>query len=192
MKAVILLGTLKKSGQSNTEILTEFFVNKAKTKGLDCEVIKLVNENILPGTAMDMGAGDAWPAILQKLEQASIIILATPIWWGTHSSEIQKVIERLDAVHDEILAGKESRLANKVGGVIITGDSDGAEHIIGSVANFFTSIGLVLPSYTSLSVLWEGQKKDAATTKEECLKKYEADYASTAEKMVAQLVKYAS
>jgi multimeric flavodoxin WrbA len=191
MKAVILLGTLKKSELSNTETLCHFFAEKLKKQNVGCEIVKLVNEPILPGTLINMGPEDAWPAIMGKLEEASIIIFATPIWWGNYSSEIQRVIERLDAVHDEILAGKASRLDNKAGGIIITGDSDGAEHIIGNIANFFNAIGLILPPYASLSVLWEGQKKGAKTSQAELLKKYEETYSSTADKMIRQLTKFA-
>ena len=40
-------------------------------------------------------------------------------------------------MHDEILTGKTSRLYGKTGGIIVTGDSDGAEQIIGVISNFF-------------------------------------------------------
>jgi multimeric flavodoxin WrbA len=190
MKATVLLATLKKQGLSNTEVLSEFLAAQLKKKNVECEIIKLVNHNILPGTYDDMGEGDEWPAILSKIIAADIIIFATPIWWSTQSSEMQKVIERLDKVHDGILAGEPSRLEGKVGGIVITGDSDGAQHIIGNIANFFNAIGLVLPPYASLSVMYEGQAKEAKTTREELWKKYEEEYMSTAEKMVNQMLKY--
>ena len=137
-----------------------------------------------------MGSGDQWPEILSKIIASDIIIFATPIWWGNMSSEMQRVIERLDNVHDEIMEGKKSRLENKVGGVVITGDSDGAQHIIADVANFYNAIGVIFPPYSSLSVMYDGQAKGAKTTREELLKKYEEDYTSTAEKMVSQLLKF--
>src|SRR5690606_7652527 len=130
MSALILLATLKKEGLSNTAVLSEFFAERLRKRKVECGIIRLVNEHILPGTYHNMGAGDAWPAILEKIVAARIVIFATPIWWGNHSSEMQKVIERLDNIHDEILAGQPSRLANKAGGIIISGDSDGAQHII--------------------------------------------------------------
>ncbi|CAA9534427.1 MAG: hypothetical protein AVDCRST_MAG96-3794 [uncultured Segetibacter sp.] len=142
-----------------------------------------------PGTYNEMGAGDEWPFILAKIIASDIIIFATPIWWSNVSSEMQKVIERLDAVHDEILAGKPSRLDGKVGGIVITGDSDGAQHVIANIANFYNAIGLIFPPYATLSVMYEGQAKGAKTTREELWKKYE-EYSSTAEKMVTQLLKY--
>lgn len=192
MKATILLGTLKRSGLSNTETLCEFLSGRMKREGIRSEIVKLVDYKILPGTYSDMGEGDEWPNILRRLQDSEVVILATPIWWGNHSSEIQRVIERLDELHDEILAGKPSRLEGKVGGIVITGDSDGAEHIIGNLCNFFNAVELLIPPYATLSVLWDGQAKDKEPTKEELLGKYESDYAETADKMIRQLLKYAS
>ncbi len=192
MKAVILLGTLKSTGLSNTETLSEFFMKKLISRSVECEIIKLVHFNILPGTYTDLGDADEWPSVLDKILGADIILFATPIWWDNHSSEIQKVIERLDHLHDEILEGKKSRLEGKVGGIIITGDSDGAQHIIAHLANFFNAVGILLPPFTSLSVLNEIQEKGAETSKEELLKMYEVQYSSTADTMIEQLLKFSS
>jgi multimeric flavodoxin WrbA len=191
MKATILLGTLKKEEQSNTETLCEFLAGRMTTAGVESETIKLVDRNILPGTYSDMGAGDDWPSILEKLVESQAIVFATPVWWGNHSSEIQRVIERLDEIHDGILAGEKSRLDGKVGGIVVTGDSDGAQHIIGNVANFFNAVGLLLPPFCSLTVLAEEQAKGKKTPKEELLKKYEKEYAETADKMIEQFKKFA-
>lgn len=190
MKAIILLATLKKTGLSNTETLSEFFAEEFKKQGGETEIIKLVNYQILPGTYSDMGEGDEWPGILQKILQADIIIFSTPIWWSCHSSEMQKVIERLDHLHDQIMEGKSSPLEGKAGGIIITGDSDGAQHLIGNIANFYNAIGIVLPPFASLSVLWEGQKKGGTATRDQLMEKYRMDYTSTAQTMISQLLKY--
>jgi multimeric flavodoxin WrbA len=192
MKATLLLATLKKDEPSNTAALAEFFVTRLAKLGVDCETIKLVEENILPGTSADMGEGDAWPAIQKKLERSDIILFATPIWWNVHSSEMQKVVERLDNIHDEILQGKPSRLDGKVSGIIITGDSDGAEQLIANLSNFLNAIGILIPPYATLSVLWDGHKKGELKPKAELLKYYEKEYTSTAGKMAQQLLKYAN
>ena len=191
MKALILLGTLKKEGLSNTESLCEFLSRRMEREGIDCEIIKLVNHEILPGTYSNMGGRDEWPVILDKVLASEMLILATPVWWGNQSSEIQRVIERLDELHDQVLAGNPSPLDGKVGGIVVTGDSDGAQHIIASMCNFFNAVGLLVPPYATLSVLWERQAKNMNPTKEELLSKYESSYASTADKMIQQLLKYA-
>lgn len=192
MKAIILLGTLKKDGLSNTETLSEFLVQRFQQKKVETKIIKLVNYTILPGTYTNMGTGDQWPEILKEVLSSDIIILATPIWWSNYSSETQRVIERLDELHDEILAGNKSRLEGKAGGVVITGDSDGAQHIIAGAANFFNAVGIGFPPYASLSVLWDKQRKGAETTREELMSKYEKEYLKTADKMVEQLIAYAN
>lgn len=173
---------------SNTETLCEFLLERMKSQKVEGEIVKLVEYKILPGTYTDMGAGDEWSKILDKILAADIVIFATPVWWGNHSSEIQKIIERLDQRHDRILEGKESGLEGKMGGIVVTGDSDGAQHIIGNIANFFNAIGITLPPFATLTVLWEGQAKDAKTTRAKLMKKYEDEYTETADKMVKQLV----
>jgi multimeric flavodoxin WrbA len=192
MKATILLGTLKRSGLSNTETLCEFLARRMEREGVRSEIVKLVERKILPGTYSDMGEGDEWPNVLRRVLDSEIVILATPVWWGNHSSEIQRVIERLDELHAKVLAGQPSPLEGKAGGIVITGDSDGAEHIIGNLCNFFNAVGLLIPPYATLSVLWERQAKGKEPTKEELLRKYELDYAETADKMISQLLKYAT
>ena len=191
MNATILLGTLKKTELSNTETLCGFLADRMQRKGVSCDVVKLVNHEIPAGTSSDMGDGDEWPAVLKKLLASDIVIVATPIWWSNPSSLIQRIVERLDELHDKILAGEASPLEGKCAGIVITGDSDGAQHIIGSLCNFFNAIGLVVPPYATLSVLWERQAKNAHPAKDELLRKYEADYATTADKMIDQLLRFA-
>ena len=191
MKATILLGTLKIGALSNTATLCEFLVRRLELSGVACETIRLAERRISPGTCTDMGTGDDWPAILETILGSNIVIVATPIWWSNHSSLIQGAIERLDELHDEVMANGTSPLDGKVGGIVITGDSDGAQHVIGNLCNFFGGIGLLIPPYATLSVLWERQAKGATPSKDELLRKYEDDYANTADKMVRQLRAFA-
>lgn len=190
IQAVLLLGTLKKREESNTQVLSEFLIEKMRKQHIECEMIKLVEHTILPGTYSDMGEGDEWPSILEKLLAARIIIMATPIWWNSPSSEIQRVIERLDEIHDEILEGKKSKMGGKVGGIVITGDSDGAQTVIGTISNFFNFIGIVVPPYATLSVLSMDHAKGMHTPRRELLKLYEKKYGEAADTMVKQLLAY--
>jgi multimeric flavodoxin WrbA len=191
VKAVILLGTLKKTALSNTATLCEFFARRLEREGVQCETIRLAEHDIHPGTYSNMGEGDAWPVILEKVLAASVIVFATPIWWANQSSLTQRVIERLDELHDYVMQGNPSGLEGKVAGIIITGDSDGAQAIIGNICSFLNGVGVVVPPYATLSVLWERQAKSQSPTREELLAKYEADYAETADRMIGQLLSYA-
>lgn len=166
MQAVILLGTLKNSTSSDfshTEILSRLLVEDLLDHGVHTDMVRLADYTIPPGLKNDMGGNDQWPLILKKIFAADIVILATPIWWGSHSSIIQRVIERMDELNDEIAATGKSELLNKVGGMVITGAEDGAQHVIASLANFMIWNGLTLPPACSLSYLGSYQDETASS-----------------------------
>lgn len=152
--AIVLLGTLKPAGEfSHTETLCELLLEELRPYNATGEIVRLVDYDIKPGVESNMGRGDAWPKILRKVLAADILIFATPIWWGIQSSLIQRVIERMDALNDELLETGKSELANKVGGIVITGAEDGAQHIIGNVCDFLIWNGITMPPACSLSFL---------------------------------------
>ena len=103
MKALILLATLKEDGLSNTLTLSEFLAGKMSEHGIETEIVRLAQLNIPPGTYSDMGEGDEWPGILKKIMAAEIVIFATPIWWNNLSSLMQRVVERMDELHDHVM-----------------------------------------------------------------------------------------
>jgi multimeric flavodoxin WrbA len=154
LKAVMLVATLKKSPEtSNTVMMCQYLADNLKTHNVVSEIIRMVDYNILPGLARNMGAGDEWPNIIPKLLKADIIIFATPIWWGIASSMMQRAIERLDTENDTLLETGISPFANKAGGIVVTGAEDGAQHIIGNLLNFMVWNGLTMPPACSLSRL---------------------------------------
>lgn len=189
LKAVILLGSLKSGSETtNTLILSQFLEKRLSTFNTECEIVRLANYNIKPGTYTKMASeDDDWSVILEKILTSDIVIFATPVWWGIQSSLIQRTIERLDELHDEIMETGKSRLTNKVAGIIITGDSDGAEHIIGNLANFFVALGLTIPPFGTLTVLWSGFAKKSDKSKEEKLKYLEDNYSSIAKQVAHNL-----
>lgn len=190
MNATILLATLKKTELSNTETLCEFLAGRMERAGIQCRTVKLVDHEIPPGTYSNMGAGDEWPGILAHMMESDIIVFATPVWWSNHSSLLQRVIERLDELHDYVMEGQPSGLEGKTGGIVVTGDSDGSQSVIGNLCNFFNGVGLLIPPYASLTVLWDRQAKGANPTREELLEKYEKDYGGTADRMIQQLIAF--
>ena len=56
MKALFLNCTLKKSpAASNTQLLAEEVISDLKERGVECETVRLVDLNILPGVSSDEG-----------------------------------------------------------------------------------------------------------------------------------------
>ena len=152
-------------------------------------MIRLVEYDIPAGNKSNMGQGDEWPGILKKILASDIVVFATPIWWGIQSSLMQRVIERLDELHDELLETGKSRLTNKVGGIVITGAEDGEQHITGNIANFLLNMGVLLPPHCSLS--YQGSYTRA--TKRSLGKKFRETRrtAAAAEKMARNMAFFA-
>ncbi|TVP40095.1 flavodoxin family protein [Candidatus Nitrosocosmicus arcticus] len=187
LKAIFLVGSLRKNSEiTNTFILSQFLADHLSSYNTESEIIKLADYDIQPGVYTNIGSDD-WPIILGKILAADIVIFATPVWWGIQSSLIQRVIERLDELHDEIMDTGKSKLTNKIAGIIVTGDSDGAEHIIGNLANFFSALGLTFPPFGTLTVLWSGLAKKSDKSEEEISKYFEDNYTTTAKKAAQNL-----
>jgi multimeric flavodoxin WrbA len=162
LKAVFLLATLKRKrggGEfSHTEILCELVIEELRPHNVASEIVRVVEYDVKPGIKRNMGKGDEWPEILKKILAADILVFATPIWWGNQSSLMQRVIERLDELHTELRETGKSRLTNKVGGIVITGEEDGEQHVTGNISNFLLSIGVTLPPLCAVSYLGEYER----------------------------------
>src|SRR4051794_19376695 len=102
MRAVIINCTLKPSPEpSNTEALAGVVADALEKDGVTVDWVRAVDHDIKPGVQSDMGAGDDWPAIREKILAAEILIIATPTWVGRPSSLAQRVLERMDAMISE-------------------------------------------------------------------------------------------
>jgi multimeric flavodoxin WrbA len=146
MRALILNCTLKASPEtSNTEALGKVVAAKLAELGAEVEWVRVVDHDVRPGVSSDEGDGDEWPAIRAKIVAAEILVLATPTWLGRPSSIAQRVLERMDALLSE--EGPEGRpiAYNRVAGVVVTGNEDGAHHVISEVAGALGDIGFTIP-----------------------------------------------
>lgn len=146
LKAIILNCTLKRSpAVSNTEALASKVVEWWDRMDVVSEIVRVVDYNVPFGVSSYEGDGDEWPLILDKVKAADIVVLATPIWFGLRSSVAQMVIERLDGTYTETNDVGQYPLYNKVGGVIITGNEDGAHSAAESTLFNLSHLGLTIP-----------------------------------------------
>jgi multimeric flavodoxin WrbA len=146
MRAVVLNCTLKKSpALSNTEVLAEVVVDALKERGVEVETVRVVDRNIAFGVETDMGEGDEWPTLHASILSSDILIIATPTWLGQPSSVAKVVLERMDAMISETKADGSYVAYNKVAGVVVTGNEDGAHHVIAEVAQGLIDIGFTVP-----------------------------------------------
>lgn len=146
LHAVFLNCTLKPSPSvSNTEALIDKVVGWFDSMDVTSEIIRVVDYNVPTGVSSDEGNGDEWPKILGRIKAADIIVIGTPIWFGHRSSVAQLVIERLDGTYNETNDVGQYPLYNKVAGVVVTGNEDGAHSSAESTLFNMSHLGCTIP-----------------------------------------------
>ena len=147
LKALFFNCTLKKSPKtSNTEAFIEEAEKIFKDLGVDTDIVRVVDHEVSFGVTSDEGDADEWPDILKKVKAADILILATPIWRGDRSAVAKLVGERFDGIMEE---GNEENgqypTYNKVAGVMVDGNEDGAKKAISSMVFDLSEHGFSIP-----------------------------------------------
>lgn len=146
LQALVLNCTLKKSPEpSNTHALASVLITSMEADGVEVETVRVVDLAIAPGVTSDEGDGDEWPGVHEKILAADILVVATPTWVGQASSVTQRVIERMDAMLSETDDDGRPVAYGKVAGVVVTGNEDGAHHIIATTAQVLIDIGFTVP-----------------------------------------------
>jgi multimeric flavodoxin WrbA len=119
------------------------------------DLVRAVDLDIRPGVEKDMGDGDQWPGLRQRVLDADILVFVTPTWMGQHSSVAQRVLERLDAELGETDEQGRPILFDKVAIAGVLGNEDGAHHISAILFQALNDIGYTIPAQTS--VYWNGE-----------------------------------
>lgn len=144
MRALILNCTLKKSpAESNTQKLADVVAAELRRHGVDVESVRVADLRVEPGVETDMG--DDWTALHDKLLSSEILVIASPTWLGSLSSVAKRVLERMDAMLSETDDEERPVAYNRVAGVVVTGNEDGAHHVINEVSGALNEIGYTIP-----------------------------------------------
>jgi multimeric flavodoxin WrbA len=148
LNVLVLNGSLKHGpAPSSTEEVAQLVLDEMqKVAPITSEIIRLADKDIPVGLGFKESDTDEWPAIVEKIQAAHIVIFATPIWWGQRSSLMQRIIERMDAFDEEAhAAGGRKVLLNKVAGIVITGSEDGAQQTMASIMEVLSFMNFTLP-----------------------------------------------
>ena len=147
LRTLFLNCTLKKSPETSN---TEAFINNAASifhsLGVATETIRVVDHNVKFGVTSDEKDGDEWPWIHERIEACDILIIATPVWRGDRGSVAKMVAERMDGFFTEgnDINGQYPSY-NKVGGVMVDGNEDGAKKAISSICFDLSEHGFTVP-----------------------------------------------
>ena len=160
LKALFLNCTLKRSPDvSHTQGLIDISKAIMETNGVSVEVIRPVDHDIAYGVWGDMTEHgwekDDWPEIYQKVKDAEILVITSPIWLGEKSSVCTKVIERLYANSGDLNDHGQYAYYGRVGGCLITGNEDGAKHCSMNILYSLQHLGYVIPPQADAGWLGE-------------------------------------
>ncbi len=132
--------------KSSTQTLLEQLLEALAEHGAEGSIVRAVDHNIKPGVKSDEGEGDDWPALRQRVLNADIVVIATPIWLGQPSSVAKRVMERMDAFLDETDDHDRMPSYGKVGVVVVVGNEDGAHHCAAELQQALTEVGFTIPA----------------------------------------------
>jgi multimeric flavodoxin WrbA len=156
LRAVALICTLKKSpATSSSEQMADQVLEQLRKGGVEGEKVRCVDLNLLPGVEADMGAGDDWPGLLEKIKAADIVVISTPTWVGHMSSVAQRVLERLDAEISDKDEDGRPKMVGKVALAAVVGNEDGAHKIVADLFQALNDIGFSIPAQGC--TYWNGE-----------------------------------
>lgn len=156
LTALAITCTLKPSpADSSSDLMATQILDALKEHGVTGDLVRAVDLAIAPGVETDMGDGDEWPTLREKVLAADILVFVTPTWMGQHSSVAQRVLERLDAELSETDDQGRPILFDKVAIAGIVGNEDGAHHIAAILFQSLNDVGYTVAAQSS--VYWNGE-----------------------------------
>lgn len=156
LTALAITCTLKPSpAESSSDLMATQILDALKEHGVTGDLVRAVDLAIAPGVETDMGDGDEWPTLREKVLAADILVFVTPTWMGQHSSVAQRVLERLDAELSETDDQGRPILFDKVAIAGIVGNEDGAHHIAAILFQALNDVGYTVAAQSS--VYWNGE-----------------------------------
>ena len=156
LTALALNCTLSPSpAESSTQLMIDQVLEALRGHDVTGDSVRAVDHDIRPGVEVDMGEGDAWPAIRRRMLDADILLLATPTWVGHPSSVAQRVVERLDAEISETDDQGRPLMFGKVAAVAVVGNEDGAHKVTADLFQALNDCGFTVPAQGA--VYWNGE-----------------------------------
>ena len=101
-----------------------------------------------PCSITQMDPDDQMERVYEALVHwADVIVVATPIRWGSASSLYFKMVERLNCVQNQVTIANRVLMRNTVATFIITGGQDNVQAVAGQMLGFFGELGCHFPQF---------------------------------------------
>ena len=164
MKAIAICGSPREKG--NTEYYLRTVLSELEQKGIETEFIPMLDKTVKPCrgcygclTAKKCVQDDDFEAIFQKMEQADIIVIGSPVYVGKPTSLLQALLERV--TFSARASGR--MLSGKVGAPVTVARRAGQVYAFGELLLWYFINDMVIPGSMYWNVAVAGAKgaKDA-------------------------------
>ena len=149
---------------STSDALLKVAIDYARdTLGVETRLIRLAELAFRPceGYYSKSAHACTWPCSITQMDPndqldqvyeamihwADVIMVATPIRWGTASSLYFRMAERLNCVQNQVTIANRVLIRNKVASFIITGGQDNVQGVAGQMLMFFSELGFHFPQF---------------------------------------------
>lgn len=142
--------TLKRSPEmSHTQGLMDLSIELMERNGVTVDTLRAVDHPLAQGVWPDMTEHgwdeDAWPEIFERVKNADILVIGTPIWLGQQSSVTGVLIERLYGMSSQLNDEGQYAYYGRVAGCLVTGNEDGIKHVAMGVLYSLQHLGYTIP-----------------------------------------------
>lgn len=148
---------------STSEGLLRVSLDHANSSGIETRLIRLndLRFRACEGYYSKSAHACTWPCTITQMDSsdqldsvyealvfwADIVLVATPIRWGSPSSLYLKMAERLNCVQNQITISDRVLIRNKVAAFIVTGGQDNVQAVAGQMMMFFGELGFSFPQF---------------------------------------------
>lgn len=148
---------------STSEVLLDCALKAAQADGAETRLIRLgeLSFRHCEGYYSKSAHACTWPCSITQMDStdqldrvyeamvhwADVVMVATPIRWGSPSSLYYKMAERLNCVQNQTTIRNRVLIRNKVASFIVTGGQDNVQGVVGQMLTFFGELGFVFPQF---------------------------------------------
>jgi multimeric flavodoxin WrbA len=146
MKVIGIAGSPRVGG--NTEQLTQEALGIIEGKGIDIELVRLAEKNVLPCTACDACESeetctldDDLLPLYHRLKEADGIILASPVYFGSATPQLKAFMDRAGYIS----YNNGHTFNRKAGGPLVVAGRNGGNFTNAQLILWFLILGMIVP-----------------------------------------------
>jgi nitrite reductase/ring-hydroxylating ferredoxin subunit/multimeric flavodoxin WrbA len=148
---------------STSTALLDVALEHAAARGLETRRIDLASLSFraCEGYYSKSARACTWPCSITQMDSrdeldrvyealvfwADVVLVATPIRWGSASALYYKLAERLNCVQNQVTTHDRVLIRRKVAGFVITGGQDNVQAVAGQLLTFFSELGYLFPQF---------------------------------------------